>query len=112
MNHAVPHDRSVFPRSAYYTELSELPDSGNLGPVAERVFRQVFRHDFTAPGTALLSLDADVGSVALRRLMVALKESLDGLYRERTGQRLAYLSMARFDQQVTTKFHLDGAPEE
>jgi hypothetical protein len=44
--------------------------------------------------------------------MVALKEALDGLYCSVTGRHLIYLSMARFNQQVTTKFHLDGAPDE
>jgi hypothetical protein len=44
--------------------------------------------------------------------MVALKDALDRFYHARTGRRLVYLSLARFDQQVTTKFHLDGAPDE
>jgi hypothetical protein len=44
--------------------------------------------------------------------MVALKEALNQIYRVRTGKRLVYLSLARFDQQVSTKFHLDGAPLE
>ena len=30
----------------------------------------------------------------------------------RTGKRFNYRSMGRFDQQTTTKFHLDGAPPE
>src|SRR5262249_45055580 len=42
----------------------------------------------------------------------ALKEALDELYHRATAKHLVYLSMARFNQQVTTKFHLDGAPEE
>jgi hypothetical protein len=44
--------------------------------------------------------------------MVCLKEELGRLVQEMTGRALVYRSMARFDQQVTTKFHLDGGPDE
>jgi hypothetical protein len=48
----------------------------------------------------------------MRRLLVGLKTRLDALLWARWGKRLVYRSMARFDQQVTTKFHLDGGPAE
>lgn len=44
--------------------------------------------------------------------MLTLKQALDALLLARTGRRLVYQSMARFDQQTTTKFHLDGGPAE
>jgi hypothetical protein len=44
--------------------------------------------------------------------MLSLKQALNSIYSQLTGRYLAYLSMGRFNQQVTTKFHLDGAPDE
>jgi hypothetical protein len=88
-----------------------VPSKQEIVKTAAQVFREVFRIDFRAPGFALLRLDASVGSRELRRFMVALKEALDAEYHRRYGRRLVYLSMGRFDQQTTTKFHLDGAPE-
>jgi hypothetical protein len=102
----------MFLPSAYFTVLQGLPSAREWTPLAERVFGQVFRRNFRAPGAALLSLGPGVSSGELRAFQLALKEALGGLYHGRTGRDLVYLSLARFNQQVTTKFHLDGAPEE
>ena len=75
------------------------------------LFQDVFRTDFASPGFALWNLGA-ISSAELRRRMVELKLDLADQYRERFGRHLGYLSVARFNQQVTTKFHLDGAPDE
>jgi hypothetical protein len=101
----------MFPPSAYHTSLHGLP-AEDITALAAKLYEQVFRSDFTAPGVALISLGAGVSSHYLRELMVTLKEALDVVHRARRGRRLSYLSLARFDQQVTTKFHLDGAPDE
>ncbi len=78
---------------------------------AEVVFRKVFRVDWSEPGFAVLVLPAENDSKSLRRFMVALKLSLSAIYSARWGEPLEYLSLGRFDQQTTTKLHLDGAPE-
>lgn len=44
--------------------------------------------------------------------MVELKRRLSDIGMARGRGSLAYKSMGRFDQQETTKFHLDGAPEQ
>jgi hypothetical protein len=44
--------------------------------------------------------------------MVTLKEELAVRFRAERGRFLVFRSLARFNQQVTTKFHLDGSPEE
>jgi hypothetical protein len=44
--------------------------------------------------------------------MVALQVRLSEIGIRRGGKPFFFRSMARFDQQVTTKFHLDGAPDE
>ncbi|HYG76270.1 MAG TPA: hypothetical protein VEK08_14795 [Planctomycetota bacterium] len=76
------------------------------------VFEQTLRFDFEHFGFALLDLGPDSDSYALRRNMVELKRGLSELLIAKTRKHLHYLSMGRFDQQVTTKFHLDGAPNE
>jgi hypothetical protein len=102
----------MYPASSYFTTLDTIPPPDALARLAARVFGQVFRRDFQAPGVALISLGPSLSSTKLRQLMVRLKESLDKPYRAATGRRLTYLSLGRFDQQATTKFHLDGSPDE
>ena len=67
---------------------------------------------FKAPGFCLLNAGQDVDSIAFRRLMVDIKRGMAAIHEETTGNTLAYLSAARFDQQETTRPHLDGGPDE
>jgi hypothetical protein len=80
----------------------------NLAPL---IFQRVMRGDFTQPGFMVLALPASFGSHRLRQCMVELKESLSELHETSWGEPLEYLSLGRFDQQTTTRLHLDGAPE-
>jgi hypothetical protein len=75
---------------------------------AERVFDLVWRVDFGAPGFCLIDLGTGTDSHAVRSSMVLLKNKLS----EVGGVAFSFRSMGRFDQQETTKFHLDGAPAE
>ena len=79
--------------------------------VAEAVFGKVFRADWSEPGFAILALPGETDSKDLRQFMVALKQALSACHASRWGEPLKYLSLGRFDQQTTTKLHLDGAPE-
>src|SRR5579883_1826564 len=87
-------------------------DPAWLSHEAGRIFGLAWRRDFTAPGFCVLDLEPGVDSRALRALMVALKSQLSEIAYRETGRQLVYASLARFDQQETTKFHLDGAPDE
>lgn len=69
------------------------------------LLHQILRKDLAAPGFALLDLGV-VDSPALRRRMIALKEELSA------ARRLVFRTLGRFDQQETTRFHLDGGPPE
>jgi hypothetical protein len=90
-----------------------LNPASTLDPAgAEHVFDLVWRFDFDSPGFCLLDADSRIDSHALRRAMLTLKERLSDVCGQRTGRRLLFRSLARFDQQETTKFHLDGAPEQ
>lgn len=92
----------------YYLPLVSAP-----GPsTAEKIFNLVWRFDFAAPGFCLLDIDPEVDSHTLRFWMVDLKERLSEVGLRRGGRSFIFRSMGRFDQQETTKFHLDGAPAE
>lgn len=77
----------------------------------QRVWSAVFRRAFDQPGFLLLVLPRGTTSRQQRRFMVELKEALSSQYEAEFGEPLGYLSLGRFDQQTTTKLHLDGAPE-
>ena len=98
--------------SKYHTLVEPSPGSQWDETIVRRVYAQVFRTNFAMPGVALLSFQERISSQELRSLMWVLKNSLGALHHEATGKHLVYLSMGRFDSQVTTKFHLDGAPDE
>jgi hypothetical protein len=78
---------------------------------ASDIINQVWRFDFRWPGFYLADLGTGVDSRTMRSAMVSLKSELSDALAQ-FGKRFVYLSLVRFDQQVTTKFHLDGAPPE
>lgn len=80
--------------------------------LAAELFPSVFRASLDAPGFALVPLPEATTPVHTRRLMLDLAEELSALHRARDGRELLVLSAVRFDQQVTTRFHLDGGPDE
>jgi hypothetical protein len=100
-------------KSRYHTAFEGLPGAQQLQDIAaQRIYAQVFRTTLEAPGFALLSFRHGVSSQQLRTAMWDLKNILSALHHEICGKHLAYLSMGRFDSQTTTRFHLDGAPDE
>lgn len=99
------------PGSATHSPPFVLVTKEDASAIAEPVFGKVFRVDWSEPGFAILVLPEETDSKALRRFMVALKQALSACYAARWGEPLEYLSLGRFDQQTTTKLHLDGAPE-
>jgi hypothetical protein len=99
------------------TRLSSFSDYATLltcldaGTAAHQALPEVFRRNFDPPGFHLLVLPAGTSSHGVRRFMVDLKQALSDRYEREYGESLEYLSLGRFDQQCTTKLHLDGAPE-
>lgn len=71
--------------------------------VGGEVFRRVWRSSTAAPGFAVVVLDSPVSSRELRRAMWELVEPFP--------VRFAPERLGRFDQQVSSKFHRDGAPD-
>src|SRR5262245_44340000 len=97
---------------AEYTLSMSTPDAAISQGTAERLFDLAWRTDFTAPGFAVLDTGPGVDSHTLRSWMLDLKQRLSEFGVSRGRGRFVYKSMARFDQQETTMFHLDGAPEQ
>ena len=83
----------------------------DVSSAADVVMEKVFRTTPNQPGFVILTLEGAVDSHRLRRMMVELKEELSRRHQERWREALCYLSLGRFDQQTSTKLHLDGAPE-
>jgi hypothetical protein len=90
----------------YSMNLRALPGPG----VADRAYGLAWRLDFSAPGFCVLDAGG-IDSRTLRASMLALGELLAAAGRRRGGRGFGLRALARFDQQVTTKFHLDGGPE-
>lgn len=84
-----------------------LPDA-----IAAAVAERVFRTDLSRPGFAFLDLGSHGEPRAFREWLVELCRSLDRVYQRRFGRPIHFRAIGRFDQQVTTEAHLDGAPEE
>lgn len=84
----------------------------DLAAHAEFIYRKVFRTDFSEPGFVVIDFGSDFSSEKLRACMIQLKQMLSRLHFEHTGQKLLYQWMGRFDQQETTKFHLDNAADQ
>lgn len=80
--------------------------------IAKSCFEKVLRMHTEAPGFAWLSLGTSYGSLALRQKMVELKNALDECCQKQFGLPLTYQWLGRFDQQSTTKFHIDHAPDQ
>jgi hypothetical protein len=80
--------------------------------LAAMLFPVAWRTEFSYPGFGLIDLGPEYGSHELRLLMVNLKREMSRRLAATRGKQFAYLSMGRFDQQTTTKFHRDGAPTE
>lgn len=72
-----------------------------------RLFRAVWRTSLGEPGWAVLIPPKPFDSYGIRREMLRVLIALGN----EAGKPFAVERLGRFDQQVTTKFHRDGAPD-
>lgn len=82
-----------------------------LDTSVEVLFRTVWRDSLDRPGFALLLPPTPLETRACREIVVRLAEEFDRLAQAAGYSPLAFERLGRFDQQVTSKFHRDGAPE-
>jgi len=88
------------------------PLSLDVHAIAADAYHRTCRTGFDLPGFCVVDVGDSIDSVAFRQLMVDIKREMSSIHSLRTGQTLVYLSAARFDQQESTKPHLDGGPDE
>lgn len=81
----------------------------DIDKITEFCFEKVFRHDFKQPGFVVLDFGSELKSETLRKYMIQLKRRLNTKVRAKFGMTLNYLWLGRFDQQCSTKYHLDNA---
>src|SRR6478735_105997 len=79
-----------------------LLNPDNPTALATELFTRVWRTTHDQPGFAVLRFSKPVESHELRRIIFSLLEAFPVLF---VAERLG-----RFDQQVSSKFHRDGAP--
>ncbi len=77
----------------------------------EHIFSSVFRKKFDKPGFAMITFGNEMDSTSFRSQMVKLKKALSEKCKEAFGHELDYYWLGRFNQQTTTKYHRDNAPE-
>ena len=99
---------TTWPRSA----ICLRPESLDVRSIAAEIYRRTCRVNLDEPGFCVLNLGQEIESVAFRQLMVDLKREMAAIHESTTGKTLVYRSAARFDQQETTRPHLDGGPDE
>lgn len=88
------------------------PDKLDVSAIAQDIYKRTCRTSFDAPGFCVVDAGSSLSSAAFRQLMVDLKCEMAAIHESRTQKTLIYLSAARFDQQESTRPHLDGGPEE
>ncbi len=89
-----------------------VPTTVNPTEIAAQIYSRVCRTDFTEPGFCVVNLGSSLSSVEFRQLMVDITRQMAIVHQRQTGKTLIYISAGRFDQQTTTRPHLDGGPEE
>ncbi len=95
----------------YCIDLTARPTVELGAEIAATVYGLVCRQDFSTPGFALLDLGSQCDSIMLRTRMLELKDRLSERHQIQAGQSIIAVWLGRFNQQVTTKFHLDGGPD-
>src|SRR6478752_9464648 len=87
-------------------------DINTTASLVESIYSKVFRTSFSEPGFVVIDFGRACSSGHLRTGMVYLKDQLSKKHVANIGKKLLYQWMGRFDQQETTKFHLDNAADQ
>jgi hypothetical protein len=88
------------------------PIASDVRAIAEEAYTRACRTGFDQPGFCVVNAGDSIDSVAFRQMMVDIKHEMSLIHVRKASQSLIYLSASRFDQQESTKPHLDGGPEE
>ncbi len=94
----------------YIENIAEFEQASSHGDFycADFVYESVFRDDLEQAGYVHIRFAPEIGSRDLRRAMLVLAGQLSVRHPEPLTTRWAL----RFDQQITSRFHRDGGPDE
>lgn len=92
----------------YYLKIENQLQNDDI----EHIFSNVFREKFDKPGFAMITFGDEMDSKSFRSQMVHLKKVLSKKCEKAFGYELDYYWLGRFNQQTTTKYHRDNAPED
>lgn len=84
----------------------------SMSDIASVIYSLACRVDFSLPGFALLRQSHIKDSLEHRKALIELKEALSDIHQNKSGKRLGWFTMSRFDQKNTTKLHRDGGPDQ
>lgn len=84
----------------------------DLKSIVQHCINHVFRTTTDKDGFVLLDFGSQIDSFQLRAIMVDLKVGLSQYTKAQFNKTLSYQWLGRFDQQVSTKYHLDNAGDQ
>lgn len=84
----------------------------SMSDVASEIYSLACRVDFSQPGFALLRQPHIKDSLEHRKELVELKEALSDINQNKSGKKLGWFTISRFNQKNTTKLHRDGGPDQ
>lgn len=102
----------MYKKEQYLTEINGEPTEEEINLLVLKIYDQVCRNKFDEPGFSHIKLCYEIESKEFRVLTIKLIEKLNKVYFENRKEVLKCITMGRYDQKETTKFHLDGGPDE
>ncbi len=84
----------------------------DIETISKYCFNNVFRTTTEKSGFVVLDFGTNIDSYKLRRIMVDLKVELSKLTKEVFQKTLTYQWLVRFDQQASTRYHIDNAGDQ
>lgn len=88
------------------------PSTLGVNAIAADVYDRTCRTKFDSPGFCVVNVGDSLDSVAFRQLVVDIRREMANIHLSKARKTLTRVSAARFDQQESTKSHLDGGPDE
>lgn len=102
----------MYKREEYLTEINNEPTEEEVKSLVLKIYDQVYRKGLDKPGFSHIKFCYGIESREFRVLTVKFIEQFNEVYFENNNEKLKCITMGRYDQKETTKFHLDGGPEE
>jgi len=78
----------------------------------DKIYSSVFRKNYVELGFIILTFKEEMNSKILRKYMVKIKQDLSQKCQNEFNEKLDFYWLGRFNQQNTTKYHRDNAPED